>query len=115
MTKISSKSYRSRKSVFKTYFNGTASQNAITFQRSGGANLYFSDALKLKTTTDGIEVDGIVSLGAGSPSWRKGTGDPTGVVGAPVGSIWSRTDGGVGTTLYVKESGGGGTSGWVAK
>ena len=100
---------------FKTYFNGTASQNAITFQRSGGANLYFSDALKLKTTTDGIEVDGIVSLGAGSPSWRKGTGDPTGVVGAPVGSIWSRTDGGVGTTLYVKESGGGGTSGWVAK
>ena len=100
---------------FKTYSSGTAGQDMLTFQRTGGVNLYFSNVLKLKTTTDGIEVDGSVSLGAGSPSWSKGTGDPTGVVAAPVGSMWSRTDGGAGTTLYVKESGGGGNSGWVAK
>lgn len=43
-----------------------------------------------------------------------GTGSPAGVVSAPVGSIWLRTDGGAGTTLYVKESGTGNT-GWVAK
>ncbi len=42
-----------------------------------------------------------------------GTGTPLGVVSAPVGSIFLRTDGGVGTSLYVKESGSGNT-GWAA-
>lgn len=46
--------------------------------------------------------------------WTSGTGTPEGVVTAPVGSIYSRTDGGAGTTLYIKESGTGNT-GWVAK
>ena len=40
--------------------------------------------------------------------------DHTGVVGAVVGSMYTRKDGGAGTTLYVKESGTGNT-GWVAK
>lgn len=44
----------------------------------------------------------------------KGEGDPDGVITAPVGSLFLRTDGGTGTTLYVKESGVGNT-GWVAK
>ena len=43
-----------------------------------------------------------------------GAGSPEGVVAAPVGTIYLRTDGGTGTTLYVKESGTGNT-GWVAK
>ena len=43
-----------------------------------------------------------------------GTGSPEGAQSAPVGSIWMRTDGGAGTTLYVKESGASNT-GWVAK
>lgn len=55
-----------------------------------------------------------VALGSGGPSWTNGTGSPEGVVTAPVGSLYSRTDGGTGTTLYVKESGTGNT-GWVAK
>jgi hypothetical protein len=33
---------------------------------------------------------------------------------APVGSYYSRTDGGAGTTFYVKESGSNNT-GWVGK
>lgn len=45
---------------------------------------------------------------------RFGSGSPEGVVTAPVGCLYSRTDGGAGTTLYVKESGTGNT-GWVAK
>jgi hypothetical protein len=45
---------------------------------------------------------------------RRGEGDPEAAVVAPVGSIFLRTDGGAGTTLYVKESGAGDT-GWVAK
>lgn len=43
-----------------------------------------------------------------------GEGPPDGVIAAPVGSLYLRTDGGEGTTLYVKESGAG-QSGWVAK
>lgn len=44
----------------------------------------------------------------------KGVGSPNGVLTAPIGSIYTRTDGGANTTLYVKESGVGNT-GWVAK
>lgn len=43
-----------------------------------------------------------------------GAGSPEGVVFAVVGSEFLRTDGGAGTTYYVKESGGG-SSGWIAK
>lgn len=45
---------------------------------------------------------------------RTGTGTPEGVVVAPVGTLFLRTDGGAATTLYVKESGVGNT-GWVGK
>ena len=50
----------------------------------------------------------------GGISWRSGAGTPEGAVTSPVGSLYSRTDGGAITTLYVKESGTGAT-GWVAK
>lgn len=43
-----------------------------------------------------------------------GTGSPENVVTAPVGTLYTRIDGGAGTTLYVKESGAGNT-GWVGK
>lgn len=44
---------------------------------------------------------------------RYGSGTPEGVVTAPIGSIFHRTDGGTGTSVYRKESGAGNT-GWVA-
>jgi hypothetical protein len=44
----------------------------------------------------------------------RGAGSPEGVVAAPPGTVWLRTDGGTGTTLYVKETGTG-ASGWAAK
>lgn len=50
----------------------------------------------------------------GGITWTNGSGSPEGVVTAPVGSLYSRNDGGANTTLYVKESGTGNT-GWVAK
>lgn len=46
--------------------------------------------------------------------WLTGTGTPEAVVTADVGSLFTRTNGGAGTTLYVKESGTGNT-GWAAK
>lgn len=42
----------------------------------------------------------------------EGTGSPEGVVAAPKGTRYVRTDGGVGTTFYVKEAGTGNT-GWT--
>jgi len=46
--------------------------------------------------------------------WYAGAGSPEGAVTAPIGSLYSRTNGGASTSLYVKESGTGNT-GWVAK
>lgn len=43
-----------------------------------------------------------------------GTGSPEGVHAAPVGSTYNRTDGGAGTSFYVKETGTGNT-GWAGK
>ena len=43
-----------------------------------------------------------------------GTGTPEGSVIAGVGSVWQRTDGGAGTSVYIKESGNSNT-GWVGK
>lgn len=43
-----------------------------------------------------------------------GAGTPEGAIVAPVGSRWWRSDGGAGTSMYVKETGTGNT-GWVGK
>jgi hypothetical protein len=45
---------------------------------------------------------------------RKGAGSPESAVTAPIGAVYHRTDGGAGTSFYVKESGTGNT-GWVGK
>lgn len=45
----------------------------------------------------------------------RGTGSPEGVVVANIGQIFERTDGGAGTSFYVKESDDGLATGWVAK
>lgn len=44
-----------------------------------------------------------------------GQGSPEGVVIAPIGTIYQRTDGGVGTSLYVKEQTSALATGWAAK
>lgn len=51
---------------------------------------------------------------AASPVITSGAGSPEGVVTASVGSFYLRTNGGAGTSVYVKESGAGNT-GWVGK
>jgi hypothetical protein len=51
---------------------------------------------------------------SGTVVWTSGANSPEGVVTAPVGSLFTRTNGGAGSTLYVKETGTGNT-GWVAK
>lgn len=57
-------------------------------------------------------IDGTLTLG--TVTHGSVTGTPEGVVTAVVGSTRNRTDGGAGTSFYVKESGSGNT-GWVGK
>jgi hypothetical protein len=45
----------------------------------------------------------------------QGAGSPEGAVAAGIGSLYLRTDGGLLTSLYVKEGGAATSSGWAAK
>jgi hypothetical protein len=56
---------------------------------------------------------GAIQFNITGPIDTAGSGSPEGVVTAPVGSIFRRSDGAAGTSIYVKESGAGNT-GWVA-
>lgn len=74
-------------------FGGATAGNTHTFPGAANAKRYYYD---------GGVFDGY------------GAGTPEGAIAAPVGSTWRRTNGGAGTSFYVKESGTGST-GWVAK
>jgi hypothetical protein len=99
--------------------NPTTAAGGITFGTSADTNLYRSAPDTLKTDDSlvvGVRVDATLGFRHGSallPSWTSGAGTPEAVVTAPIGSIFSRTDGGTGTALYRKEAGIGNT-GWVA-
>lgn len=75
------------------------------------------DGIQLGAASGGFKGVGTLNATAlhvnGIP-WYSGSGSPEGVVAAPVGALYSRTDGGASTTLYVKTSGTGNT-GWTAK
>jgi hypothetical protein len=76
---------------------------------------FFQDMFS-KTAASGANADisSLVGLGGAGVKISAGAGSPETVVTAPVGSLFLRTDGGAGTTLYVKESTSGNT-GWVGK
>lgn len=50
-----------------------------------------------------------------SPRTIYGTGSPEGAREGNIGDSYINTNGGAGTTLYVKESGNGTNTGWAAK
>ncbi len=91
--------------------NATTPADAAKYFRTSGGNLEILNgafSTSIFTLTDG----GQLLL---SGSWiRNGTGTPESAITGNVGDLFRRTDGGAGTTLYVKESGTGNT-GWVAK
>lgn len=67
-------------------------------------------------------IAGLLTIATGSPGINmnncgiyNGSGNPNTVVNAQVGSIYLNTAGGAITTLWVKESGVGTNTGWVAK
>lgn len=85
---------------------GAGQATYYLFQPSGTFRIV-AGSLEISTVGQGI-------VFSGNLVWRTGAGSPEGVVTAPVGSLYTRSDGGANTTLYVKESGAGDT-GWVAK
>lgn len=89
----------------RTSINGANTFNPLTNNTGtiGNASLIWSS---VAATT--------LLVGPSSVQFTSGAGTPEGVVTAPVGSLYTRTNGGANTTLYIKESGTGNT-GWVAK
>jgi hypothetical protein len=90
----------------------------ISFEEGGGGvftnpplveptvNNATTTALVLPPSVPWVVLGGLAGTApvARMPQWLYGTGDPNGVVDAARGSMASRTDGGAGTSLYVKES-----------
>jgi|GEM_PF-6248551 len=99
---------------------GTLLSGSITYSDLSG----FSTVFEFVKADQGTIFSGlrVESSGVAQPVWHsgnagpfyRGAGSPEGVVTAPVGAIYQRTNGGAGSTFYVKESGSGNT-GWVAK
>jgi hypothetical protein len=97
--------------LFQTGFSGRAEigltgDDDFHFKVSPNGSSYV-EALTLDKTTGAITV-------AGGAKILCGTGTPEGSKTAPIGSIYLRTDGGAGTSFYVKQSGTGNT-GWAGK
>ena len=116
---------RSSTGAFYHVSNATAS-NEYWELRTGGVNVIRFFGTIMRSVTDVAYDLGSAAFrfrnafaqyirpGAGTAIWTSGAGTPEGSVTAPVGSLYTRTDGGAATVLYIKETGSGNT-GWVAK
>lgn len=100
--------------VFPAEVNGNdRGLSTVIRNASGGYANYY--------TVDNVNVGSVLCDASSSRYYTtasvffsSGNGSPEGSISAPVGSIWTRLDGGSGTTLYVKQTGTGNT-GWAAK
>lgn len=101
---------------YATFNSGTAGKVSGIYPGTvlnSGAFRYgarLSDVTCTGTVTSGA--NGFVNFAG--VVWYAGADSPEGAITAVVGSLFSRYNGGAGTTFYVKESGTGNT-GWVAK
>lgn len=88
----------------------------ITGAISGTASWASPGAIGAGTPSAGtfttVTATGCVQVGGTSIKICSGSGTPEGAVAASVGSLFLRSNGGTGTTFYIKESGTGNT-GWV--
>lgn len=108
--------------IRQTSAAGTSEDVWIDLIRNGLVALRYDNTVAMRTAAAGIEVwdtsgsvptiDMRSDAGTSLTKIFSGSGTPEGVVTANVGSLFMRTDGGAGTTLYVKESGTGNT-GWA--
>lgn len=82
--------------------------DALMFDRNASGTV--TEVGKIRISSLGLNIH----MNSSDVTISVGSGTPEGTVTAAVGSLRLRTDGGAGTSLYVKESGTGNT-GWVAK
>lgn len=84
--------------------------------RADVSALFMDELFAIDDIDQVILPKGVLRLGDGvtGPMVLGGEGDPSGVVAAPISSLYLRRDGGASAALYVKESDPTGKSGWVA-
>ena len=101
---------------FETTINGATTRTPWMTLGNNGTLSLAATTSSTSTTTGALVVSGGAGIAGAVNSLyqRVGSGAPEGVVTAPVGAVFHRTNGGAGTSFYVKESGTGNT-GWVAK
>jgi hypothetical protein len=126
-TQVSDNYYNSAGSL-SGFYRFIYSTSGFQWSLDGTTGHYTLQELAFFPTVDGTRSLGLINrrflntytsqlrpgMAAVPPLWTSGTGSPEGVLAAVVGSLYTRTDGGALTTLYVKESGTGNT-GWVFK
>ena len=95
-----------------TLADTTTGENFLTAISNGAVKLFYNGSPRLETSASGLTVTGDIEINQG-PSIKSGTNSPEASVTAPIGSLFLRTNGGAGSTLYVKESGSG-NLGWAA-
>ena len=88
-------------------FNNGANFNILSYMRSSAAGVI------ILLDNSEANFNRLHFGGTAKPAVCQGSGTPEGAVTAPVGSIFMRSDGGVSSSLYVKQSGTGNT-GWAA-
>ena len=95
----------------------------FTFEMGGSSaasqTIQFTNAVEGKVTnvlaSGSITAKGYLSPQNTAAKIYSGSGSPEGIIASNVGSIYLNTQGGQGTSLYVKESDSGQKTGWVAK
>jgi hypothetical protein len=103
---------------YNTIIGAEIGQNPTDITSNSATNSislgYAALNLGSNTATVGNTNVSVMWLG-GEVAWAKGNGDPEGVLALPVGSFYSRKDGGAASAFYVKETGASTVNGWVAK
>jgi len=102
--------------AFRRNDNASAIEGGnVEFQKRAAANTVDLDIQLMNAGTKArkffVRADGGISVDGTAAVLRSGSATPEGAITAPIGSLFKRTDGGAGTTLYIKESGAGNT-GW---
>jgi len=97
--------------LINSYNSGNNQTTLFKGDPDGAAELYYAGTKVIETFKTGTTY--IMQYGNGLYD-AAGTGTPEGALSGPIGCTYRRTDGGAGTSFYVKESGTG-TTGWAGK
>lgn len=93
----------------------TLTSSELELTRPQLVDLQDAGALSWSTAPTTSDADNQAEVVVGGGRLLAGTGVPNGTAVGSVGDLYVDKAGGAGTTLYVKESGAGTNTGWVAK